>query len=531
MATVRNHDATPASHDKKQKQSPEVRAVLRDEIVVAVEGGVEINAAGHRDQLKRQYNLWALTGAALTIDNAWAALGSSITVSIAYEPPFLTIMFLCGEDVRDHWWLNEQLASSVPTAGGVYHWATIAAGPRWGRVTGFFAGWINFYGWIFGLASLLQVTANVAVQMYATHRRDTYAPAAWHVYVAYVLLLWLGAACVVLANRRVVPCTQHAGMLLVVVGGIVTIVVVAAMPRQHASNKFVWASFEENNLTGWPGGVAFLLGVLNGAFTIGTPDAITHLAEELPHPRRDLPKVIGLQIGLGGLYALVFAVALGYAITDLSVLIEPGNLNTYPLAIIYEQATGSADATLGLLLILLLSTACCNVGTLLTCSRTYWALARDGAVPFSGLFARVDEGRSCPVPATLFVGVVATGLGAIALGSSAAFLDLSGSFIILTTASYAIPLVANMATGRRYFPAGPFHMRRAFAIPTTTETMNYNSVILVGVVALSAIWWVVHATRHYPGPKVMRLYIHNDAVYLGQSQDGTLSSAAAEKEA
>ncbi|KAK7962696.1 uncharacterized protein PG986_003521 [Apiospora aurea] len=634
MATVRDHDATPASHDKKQKQSPEVRAVLRDEIVVAVEGGVEINAAGHRDQLKRQYNLWALTGAALTIDNAWAALGSSITVSIANGGPtgiiyelivamfYYTFIGLSLAEVSPNLRISskgvsredEQLASSVPTAGGVYHWATIAAGPRWGRATGFFAGWINFYGWIFGLASLLQVTANVAVQMYATQRRDAYAPAAWHVYVAYVLLLWLGAACVVLANRRVVPGTQHAGMLLVVVGGIVTIVVVAAMPRQHASNKFVWASFGENNLTGWPGGVAFLLGVLNGAFTIGTPDAITHLAEELPHPRRDLPKVIGLQIGLGGLYALVFAIALGYAITDLSVLIEPGNLNTYPLAIIYEQATGSAGATLGLLLILLLSTACCNVGTLLTCSRTYWALARDGAVPFSRVFARVDEGRSCPVPATLFVGVVATGLGAIALGSGAAFLDLSGSFIILTTASYAIPLVANMATGRRYFPAGPFHMGRgwvgwvvnglavlfivlfdvlfcfrgcilltsrgpscparpltlyrgnasfvlsflpfplsslknafldglrtmlttpchvppAFAIPTTTETMNYNSVILVGVVALSAIWWFVHATRHYPGPKVMRLYIHNDAVYLGQSQDGALSSAAAEEKA
>lgn len=140
------------------------------------------------------------------------------------------------------------------------------------------------------------------------------------------------------------------------------------------------------------------------------------------------------------------------------ISIEPGNLNTYPLAIIYEQATGSAGGTLALLLLLLLSTACCNVGTLLTCSRAYWALARDGAAPLSAVFARVDEGRSCPVPATLFVGVVATGLGAVALGSDTAFLDLAGSFVVLMTASYAVPLVANLATGRRCFPAGPFHM-------------------------------------------------------------------------
>lgn len=187
-------------------------------------------------------------------------------------------------------------------------------------MAGFFAGWINFYGWMFGLASLLQVTANIAVQMYAIYHRDTYEPAAWHVYVAYVLVLWLCAACVIFANRRAVPWTQHAGMVLVTVGGVVTIIVVAAMPKHHASNRFVWDSFEENNLTGWPGGVAFLLGVLNGAFTIGTPDAITHLSEELPRPRHDLPKVIGLQIGLGGFFAFVFAIALGYAITDLSAL-------------------------------------------------------------------------------------------------------------------------------------------------------------------------------------------------------------------
>ena len=38
--------------------------------------------------------------------------------------------------------------------------------------------------------------------------------------------------------------------------------------------------------------------------------------------------------------------------------------------------------------------------------------------------------------------------------------------------------------------------------------MNYNSVILVGVVAITAIWWFVHASRHYPGPKVMSLYVY-----------------------
>lgn len=140
--------------------------------------------------------------------------------------------------------------------------------------------------------------------MYAVYHTD-YVPQQWHVFIAYLLILWFSTFVVVFFNR-LVPYTQNAGMFFVIVGGVVTIIVIAAMPKQHASSYFVWGSFNDNNLTGWQGGVAFLLGVLNGAFTIGTPDAITHMAEELPHPRKDLPKAIGLQIGLGFLCELKF---------------------------------------------------------------------------------------------------------------------------------------------------------------------------------------------------------------------------------
>ena len=80
-----------------------------------------------------------------------------------------------------------------------------------------------------------------------------------------------------------------------------TIIVVAALPKQHASNAYVWRNWENN--TGWGGGTAFLIGVLNGAYTIGTPDSITHMAEELPNPRRDLPRGIAVQIILGTISA------------------------------------------------------------------------------------------------------------------------------------------------------------------------------------------------------------------------------------
>lgn len=57
--------------------------------------------------------------------------------------------------------------------------------------------------------------------------------------------------------------------------------------------------------------------------------------------------------------------------------------------------------------------------------------------------------------------MLATGLGVIPLGIPTAFLALAGSFIILTSVSYAIPFAANMISGRKYFLRGPFHLGSA----------------------------------------------------------------------
>lgn len=43
----------------------------------------------------------------------------------------------------------------------------------------------------------------------------------------------------------------------------------------------------------------------------------------------------------------------------------------------------------------------------------------------------------------------------------------------------------------------------AYVYPTTKSLMNYNSVILVGILVITTIWWLVHARRNYPGPKLM----------------------------
>lgn len=57
--------------------------------------------------------------------------------------------------------------------------------------------------------------------------------------------------------------------------------------------------------------------------------------------------------------------------------------------------------------------------------------------------------------------ILCSGFGAIQLGSKAAFTDLVGSFIILTTVSYALAIGPHMLTGRKNVPRGPFWMGSA----------------------------------------------------------------------
>lgn len=488
--------------------------------------GSEVNASGHKDQLTRQYGLASICGLALTVDNAWVAFGGSLTVAIAnggapgvlYE--LLTACIYYGLIAAS----IAELASAIPTAGGVYHWASLTAGPKYGRANGFFAGWLNFFGWAFALTSIVSIPANIIIQMYALSHPD-YTAEAWHAYIPFLIITWSCTAFIIFGNRFM-PWTQSIGLFILILGGIVTIIVVSTMSK-HASNSFVWTDFV--NATGWSDSVAFLTGVLNGAFTIGTPDAVTHIAEEFPDPRRDIPKAIAAQIILGTVTSFCYAIAILYAITDIDAMLSsPGS---FPLATVYAQATGSAAGACGLLLIIFFSILVCAVDTTLTVSRIWWALARDNAVPFAPLFAHVNERLSCPVASTLFAAILCSAFGAIQIGSKAAFADLVGSFIILTSTSYGLAIGPHLFTGRRNVPQGPFWMGKAgflvngltialiiffnvmfcfpYALPVEVSAMNYNSVILVGVVMLTGLWWVFYAAKHYDAPKLTELHMND----------------------
>lgn len=172
-----------------------------------------------------------------------------------------------------------ELASAIPSSSGVYHWATVTAGPRYSKFVGFLAGWWNFFAWVFGSASMSSILANEILAMYGLFHPE-YVAERWHVFIVYLIISWSCCAIVLFANRAL-PAVNNVGLFLTLGGCFITILVCAIMPTTtgagHATSKAVWNAWE--NSTGYKSnGLVFVTGMLNGAFSVGTPDCVSHLA-------------------------------------------------------------------------------------------------------------------------------------------------------------------------------------------------------------------------------------------------------------
>ncbi|KAF4122245.1 Amino acid permease [Geosmithia morbida] len=481
-----------------------------------------VNASGHVQELERNFGLVSLAGLGLTTGNVWPAIGGSILVAIFNGGPpgvlyeFLVVSFFYWNVAAS----IAELASAIPSAAGVYHWASVTPGVEKGRTIGFFAGWWNYLAFVTGLSSMTSIFANTVVQMYAINH-PSFVVENWHVFVAYALSTWTACAVVCFGNR-IVPLLNNAGLIAIISGFFISIVVVAVMPGRggrapHASSAFVWSDWTAD--IGYPDGFVFVTGMLNGAFGVGATDVVTHLAEEIPNPQRNIPLAMLMQYGIGFVTGFSYLIAIMYAISDYDGLFE----SSYPIADIYRQATGSAAGATGLLSLVMICMAFSVIGEYTCTGRALWALARDGATPFPKVLGRVDDRLHMPLWSTVVSGVLATILGVIYVGSATAFNALVGSYVLTSTSSYLAAILPNLLTGRKNIEYGPFRMRGwvgvvvnsiacvymvvwfviycfPYSLPTDAQSMNYSSLIWGAFTILFALWWFFGARKNYKGP-------------------------------
>lgn len=238
-------------------------------------------------------------------------------------------------------------------------------------------------------------------------------------------------------------------------------------------------------------------------------------------PSKAIPITIGFQLIFGGITAFLYLIAILYSISDLPSILESSYL--FPLASIYQQATGSAAGTVGLLTCAFLSWLCGMLGGFLVTSRIFWTLARDNATPFAGFFGRIHPKHRNPFNAIILCAVINTLLGCIYIGSAIAFNAFVSCFVILTCLSYLAAILPHLLGGRSKVAPGWFWMKGhlgflvngvaclyiicttvvfcfPFSLPVSAATMNYSSLMCGGLSLFVVIFWYWRQ-QDYGGPK------------------------------
>lgn len=368
------------------------------------------------------------------------------------------------------------------------------------------------------------ITGNIIISMWAV-MHDDYVYERWHVFIVYLLATWSCCALVTFSNRSL-PAVQLLAVFFILAGWFITMLVCAIMPSKtgsgYATTSFVWKDWV--NQTGWPDGFAFLTGMLNGAYAVGAIDVVTHCAEEIPLPSRNVPKAMLYQTVIGFVTTLTYLVTIFYAVTSLDDVL--GSAVPFPIATVYLQATGSRSGVVGLLFLLLVPITGTLIGCYVTAGRMLWTLARDDAAPFSKFFGKIDPKQRTPLNATLSCGVVVTVLGAIYVGSLTAFNAFIGSFVVLSASSFVAAILPNLLTKRKHVRPGPFFMKGAlgyvvaglasaylivfnviycfpYAMPVDAPTMNWTCLLVGGLSIFIAAWWFWKRSNGYVGPGAM----------------------------
>jgi amino acid transporter len=271
----------------------------------------------------------------------------------------------------------------------------------------------------------------------------------------------------------------------------------------------------DKSFSGW-GGFTFFIGLLPAAYTFSAIGMISSMAEEVFDPAIKVPQAISLCIPVGGLAGLFFILPICFTLPALEDIIAAPYAQALPY--IFHVVMGSPGGGLGLIFLVLAITLFCSISITVAASRATWAFARDDAIPGAKLWARVSSRHGTPIWSLVLVTVVQMLLGLINLGSSSAFVAFVSVGVMALAVSYAIPIAISLAHKRAEVNTARWNCGMligtianvvalawiAFevvlfsmptALPVTEVTMNYASVVLVGFLAIAAVWYVVHARK------------------------------------
>ncbi len=412
-----------------------------------------------------------------------------------------------------------QIASAFPTAGGLYHWASILGGRFWGWLT----AWLNLLGLITVLGAINIGTAYFFAGTFGGLIGFTGTDMQVVVFVAVITAIQ--ALFNHLGIKVTTMLTDISGYIIFATTAVLVLACLYFAPAIDISRLWTFTNYSGDAGGGvFPAsdnlGYLFLLCLLLPVYTITGYDASAHTSEETKNAATSVPKGIVSAVFWSSIVGWVMICSITLAIPDMAVAAGQG----------WGMFFGTMDAILpaGLKTVLYLgifiAQLLCGLATVTSASRMLFAFSRDDGVPgASKALATVSPKYRTPVAAiwtsaVLCILYVLLALS-IKLDGTSIYVIVVNSTLVFLFLSFTIPLVAGLfayGTSKWQNP-GPWAMSAGvyklvtvlaivgmavilfIAVAPPNERVLY---VILGFVALALVVWFAVENRRFQGPPI-----------------------------
>lgn len=409
-----------------------------------------------------------------------------------------------------------QVASAFPTAGGLYHWASILGGRGWGWAT----AWFNLAGLVTVLAAINVGTYLFVLRAFGSPlglELESFEPVAKLAaqFVGVGLLTVSQAVLNHLGIRVTAVLIDLSGYLILAVAAVLTVTLLLATPSLDLARLVTFSNFSGIGLDPdapvWPRtenlAWLFVLGFLLPAYTITGFDASAHVSEETVAAAYHVPRGIVRSVLVSGVLGWLMLSAVVLAMPDPVEAARQGDgVFFWVLA-----STLPAWAVVGLCLGIATAQYLCGLATVTSASRMLFAFARDGGLPFSAMLRQVSYVYRTPVFAIWTV----AGVALLFTVWTPMYETIAVTCVILLYVSYVLPTALGFfALGRGWTRLGPWTLGAFYRPLAVVCVAGCGLLILIGMQPPNdrAVWmvsgmaavlflgWFGHARRHFPGP-------------------------------
>ena len=479
---------------------------------------------GYKQELQRRFSTFQIFGISYSIMGILPSVASIAATGLASGPAgFLWSWLIASVFILSIGISMSELASAIPTSGGLYYWTFYYAPESYRVPLSFLIGLTNTMALSAGAVSVAYGNAEeilAAVYISKDGNFDITTGKTYGVFAACIIFQGL-ATCISSKNvalLQTISSISHTGLLIL----FLIVVPIGTKVNLGGFNDGAFIFSKVQDYSDWTKGWQFCLSMMTAVWTIGAFDSCVHMSEEAKNATYGVPIGIIGSISVCGLLGWIIIIVINACISqDIQRVLDTGS--GFPIAQLFYDSLGKKWAVA----LMSLMAACqwlMGSSLITACSRQIWAFARDDGLPFCSIVKVVNKKLKVPMRAVGLSCIIGLLLGCLCLAGSAAANALFTLYVCGCYLAWCTPIFLKLMYGKDKFKPGSFYLGEklskinniisclwgafimllcmfpASKVVDKTD-MNYTVVLSFGVWILAMIYFFTYKYKSFHGPK------------------------------